>query len=233
MERLNDASIDAVITDFPYGTMNAKWDRGLDLVRWWDVVRRKLKPTGIVAGFAAGRFLFELHASNPQWFRYDLIWEKHLSVGFLDANHRPLRAHEYILIFSPRPKSAVYNPQKTPSGVPAKGECKRAARQSTLYRGHAKGFTWNDDGTRHPRSVLRFDSVGRGSERGHPTQKPLELLRWLVRSYTRRGGLVCDPCFGSGTTAEACAIEGRRFLGFERERRFFNFAARRLKHCRK
>lgn len=227
LEELEDGSVDAVITDPPFGTMDAKWDVQLDLDAWWALVRRKLKPAGVVVCFAAGRFLFRLHASNERWYRYDLIWEKSKSVGFLNANVMPLRAHEFILVFTPALKSSCYNPQKIASGGRALGVCRKTKKQSTLYRGHGGDYISIDDGTRHPRSVLRFNSVT-NDERLHPTQKPLELMCWLVRTFSNAGDLVVDPFSGSGSTPEACLIEGRRFAGCERDPSFYRLAVNRL-----
>jgi site-specific DNA-methyltransferase (adenine-specific) len=224
-----DESIDALITDPPYGTMDAAWDvGGFDIDRWWQLVKQKLKPAGVVVCFAAGRFLFQLQASNPRWYRYDLVWEKSVACGFLNAAIQPLRAHEQVLVFTPKLKASTYNAQKIATGRKASGAHRRPAnRRSTLYRGHAHGFTWVDDGTRHPVSVLRFASVGR-KDRLHPTQKPLDLVRWLVRTYSNAGDVVCDTFAGSATTAEACAIENRNFVGCERDPGFFEAATRRL-----
>jgi site-specific DNA-methyltransferase (adenine-specific) len=141
----------------------------------------------------------------------------------------PLRAHESILIFAPKLHASYYRPQKVRSNRPPSNRHVRTQpTRSTLYRGHGRTTIYINDGCRHPRSVLRFDSVS-SAGRMHPTQKPLDLVRWLIRSYTRPGALVCDPFAGSGTTAEACVIEGRRFFGCERDRVFFSRAQRRVR----
>ena len=231
LDSLEDGSIDALITDPPYGTMNVAWDQSVDWDRWWRIVERKLKPSGVVICFAAGKFVFELQASKADWYRYDLVWHKSRPVGFLNANHRPLIAHEMILVFAPRWKASTYVAQRIGCAVKAQHKRRAAERRSTLYGGHGKGFAWVDNGTRHPTSVLSFASVS-NSERFHVTQKPLDLVRWLVRSFTNRGDLVCDPFMGSCTTGVACAEESRRFTGCEREPAIYRRAIKRLRSIR-
>ena len=144
-------------------------------------------------------------------------------VGHLSANERPLRAHELIEVFSRRPRSSTYNPQYT-AGKPY---VVRRGGRSNVYGKQRESSTVNQ-GTRHPLSVLEFDSVSTRHRPVHSTAKPLRLLCWLVRSYTDAGDLVCDPFLGSGTTAIACAIEGRRFVGCELEERYCELAAKRV-----
>jgi hypothetical protein len=155
---LPDRSIRAVIMDPPYGTMKAKWDRKLDLAKFWASIEPKLLPNAIVASFAAGKFLFELQRSNPQQYRYDLIWRKDRGAGFLNSGFRPLISHEMILIFAAKISRSVFNPQNTacefrPRGIQLK---RTASRRSTLYGRESRETTWIDDGRRHPTSVLDF-----------------------------------------------------------------------------
>lgn len=208
--------------------MNAQWDDSLDLAKWWTAIEPKLAPNAIVIMFSAGKFTFKLQASNPRRYRYELIWKKDKGVGFLNAAFRPLISHELILIFSRQITRSTFRAQRTSSGKPATGKnIRRDKRRSTLYRVHARGYTWIDDGKRHPTSILEFKSVAR-CDRIHPTQKPLDLMRWLVRTYTRPGDLIVDPFIGGGTTPAAAMIEGRRFWGCERDTRFFRAAKTRL-----
>ena len=229
LEELADGSVDAVISDPPYGTTDCAWDVAVDWLAFWDLVARKLKPDGVVALFAAGKFTFDLWKSNPRWYRYDLVWHKTAPVGFLMANQQPLRSHESILIFAPRLIGSCYNPQKT---VPTKKATRHARSSGTsIYHNHYDRI-WTDDGSRHPTSVLKFTRERAGgwaqARVKHPTLKPLALMEWLVRSYSRPGDLVVDPFLGSGSTAEACLRNGRRFFGCEKNRTFYRRAVKRL-----
>lgn len=230
LETLKDGSVDAVITDPPFGNICASWDHKFDLPRWWEIIGRKLKPTGIVTVFACGRFTFELYQSNPKQFRYDLVWEKSMAVGFLDARLKPLRAHEMILVFSPRLQVSTYNPQKWISDKAVIGQIRTQGTATAVYAKQQERCQWTDDGTRYPRSVLRFDSIGNGSKDKvkHPTQKPLDLLQWLVKTYSNENDLVVDPFFGSGTTAEACLLSNRRFWGCDLSHEYLAIAQDRI-----
>jgi site-specific DNA-methyltransferase (adenine-specific) len=227
LKTLADGAIDALITDPPFGVTDNAWDKALDLQRFWAAIEPKLSPRGIVVFFACGRFVFDLYASRPAWYRYDLVWRKDTAIGSLNANLQPLRAHEWILIFAPRLKATTYHPQKT--GTPLARPIERwksGKRGGGCYDGSA-AYVQRIDGLRHPTSVLDFAGVPR-SDRVHATQKPLDLMRWLVRSYSRPGDLVCDPFAGSGTTAIAVAMEGRRYFACEKDPRIFALAQRRL-----
>jgi site-specific DNA-methyltransferase (adenine-specific) len=222
MRTLPAASVDAVIVDPPYGTTDLAWDVAPPLAEWWAEINRITKERAIVAVFSAQPFTSEVIAANRRHYRYELIWSKTKAVGFLDANRRPLRAHENILIFARRFMGSIYNPQKTP-GKPYRSK-HGGGRASRHYRSHQKIETINT-GDRHPKSVLQF-----AHDRGgiHPTQKPVALIEWLVKSYTNPGDVVFDGYMGSGTTGEACMRQGRRFIGVELDRGYFNHARRRI-----
>ncbi|WP_254512867.1 DNA-methyltransferase [Anatilimnocola floriformis] len=216
-----DASVDTFITDPPYGSTDCRWDHKIDLVAFWQQTWRVLKPAGVVAVFAAQPFATDVVVSARKYFRYELVWLKARKVGFFNANRQPLRQHELLLIFCRRPSLSTYNPQFT-SGKPYKG----GVRKQTQIYGQSKHNQIADNaGTRHPTSVLQMNDFG---PRIHPTQKPNDLCRWLVRTYSQPGDLVVDPFSGSGSTAEACAAEGRRFLGFERDPDIYATARHRL-----
>jgi DNA modification methylase len=227
---LPDASIDLMVTDPPYGTTALAFDQQrIDWAAWWGEVHRVCKPTAVMVCFAAQPFATDLINSNRKHFRYDIVWEKTNAVGFLSANVRPLRGHELMLVFCRQfgarrsEAKSVYNPQLTagapytrkPRPVPA-----HYHQRNTLDPGY------ENTGTRHPTSVLR---VARDVPSLHPTAKPVELLRWLVRSYSHPGQTVLDPFMGSGSTGAACAIEGRNFVGIELDAQYFAVASKRLK----
>lgn len=221
---LKPASVDLLLTDPPYATTNLDWDKPVDWKLFWPIIEQICKCYAVYALFSSGLFTVTLINSNRKNFRYELIWEKPMPVGFLSANRRPLRAHENILIFSRAFARSVYNPQF------AKGKLHKLGGGSISVASHygqrrLSTARWTDKW--HPRSILRF---GKGAQDRslHPTQKPLDLMLWLVRSYSKRRQLILDPFMGSGTTLVAAQSAGRRAIGVEREERFCEVAAKRL-----
>lgn len=205
---LRSNSIDLVLSDPPYGTTALAWDTKIDVNEFWRQINRIAKPTAVIALFAAQPFATDLINANRRFFRYELIWEKVMPVGFLDANRRPLRAHENILIFAHQFKGSSYNAQMTEGAKPYRS----TNHCSAHYGRHGDGHVTVNKGTRHPRSVLKF-AHDRPSL--HPTQKPLDLVRWLVRSYSKPGDRILDPFAGSLTTLCACRLEKRRGIAIE------------------
>ena len=178
--------------------------------------------------FGCGKFAVDLIHSKYRWYRYDLVWAKTKKCGFLNANLMPMRGHESILVFN-RPgfcRGATYNPQKVLSG--RKPKVKTRHHCGNVYRGVGeKEYLYKSDGTQHPCSVLPFES-----ESGlHPTQKPLALMEFLVRSYTNEADIVIDPFMGSGTTGVACVNTGRTFIGVEQKREYFEIACLRIERA--
>jgi site-specific DNA-methyltransferase (adenine-specific) len=215
--------VQAVITDPPYGSTDCDWDRKIDLHAWWSQIERLTTVNAVIVIFSAQPFTTALINSRPRLFRYDLVWDKLAPVGFLNANRQPLRVHEQMLIFCRAPGKSVYQPQK----IAGKPYISRArANRTPIYRHHRAVSTFNT-GWRHPTSILRFHKP-HASQRRHPTEKPLPLLSWLVQSYTRRPMTILDPFMGSGSAGEAALRAGRRFIGIEQDRRFFNVAKQRL-----
>ncbi len=224
MASLKDASVDLLLTDPPYGITSIKWDKKVDWPAFWAEARRVCKPLAPIIIFASGKFVPELLASNPKEFRYELIWEKTLAVGFLDANRRPLRAHEQILIFTQSFRGSTYNPQKTKGKLHTNGgEGKNAVHYGGQRAATAKVVT----NLYHPRSVLKYSNQVRGKSL-HPTAKPLELVEWLVRSYSNPSDVVLDPFVGSGTTLAACVIADRVGIGCDISPDYFETAKQRL-----
>lgn len=221
---LPEASVDLLLTDPPYGTTNISWDKKVDWSMFWKEARRVCKPLAPVIIFASGKFVPELLASNPKEFRYELIWEKNLAVGFLDANRRPLRAHEQILIFTQAFRGSTYNPQKVEGKVHKTGG---KSSKAVHYGGADKNTKEVITNLYHPRSVLKYSNIVRGKSL-HPTAKPLELVEWIVRSYSNEGDTVLDPFFGSGTTIAASLIAGRHGIGCDISPEYFETAKQRL-----
>jgi len=220
-----DVKVDAVISDPPYGSTDCDWDVKIPLDSFWTMVEERVKPSASYVLFGCGKFSANLINSMYRWYRYDLIWVKSKKCGFLNANLQPMRNHESIHVFI-RPgffRKAIYNPQKTPGG---KAGIKRRNHKSSVYRDTGE-YTHVSDGTRHPSSVLYFKS-----ESGqHPTQKPVDLMEWLVRTYSHEGNIVLDPFAGSGSTGIACVNTDRAFVGIEQDPDFFHIACNRIERA--
>lgn len=237
LELLNNlpaGSVDCVMVDPPYGKTKLPWDKPLPWPQLWTALHRVAAPTANLLIFSQQPFASELIISNRAAFRYELIWHKTRATGFLDARCRPLRSHENILLFCQRWRGsknrmqATYLPQMTP-GTPyhKRRTNDRRGNRAAHYGSSSDPFkpTLNASGERFPHSVIR---VASRNEHGHPTAKPVELLRWLVRTYTRPGEVILDCCMGSGSTGVAALVEGRRFIGMEKDAGIFAQAQARL-----
>jgi DNA modification methylase len=220
---LEDNSVDAVITDPPYGTTRNKWDVAFDLSKFWKDLERVNK--GVVVAFTAQPFTTSLIASNQSNFRYDLVWSKNKSTGHLNSKKMPLRAHESIVVFY----QGTYNPQMTDghskmNAVGVGGVIKGSTYGKSSKTGNPGGAT-----TRHPKSVLSFPVVNNDDPtKIHPTQKPLALVEWLIRTYTNEGDVVLDPFMGSGTTGVAAQNLNRNFIGIEKDKVYYEHAKSRM-----
>lgn len=220
-------SVDAIITDLPYGTTACKWDVAIPFEPMWAQVKRLLKPRGAFVTTASQPFTSALVMSNPKWFRYAWVWKKQKPTGFLDARRKPLKAHEDIAVFSPN--GHTYNPQGLVPVSIQNGRRNKAGRG--IYGVVSAGDYQQTEGN-FPRSVIDFPVLTQGTE--HPTQKPVALLEYLIRTYTNAGDTVLDFVMGSGTTGVACINTGRRFIGIEKEKKYFDSAIERIekKHCK-
>jgi DNA methylase len=222
---LRAGSVDLVLSDLPSGETRAEFDRPPRFAAMWAAFWHALRPDGAAVLMASNlRFAAALLGSQERHFRYDLVWKKSLAVGFLNARHRPLRSHEFVLVFSRA--AGTYNPQRTTGHEAIHANGARKGHGSVNYNresagGRSRGMARAGATDRYPRSVLEFGSVGTSDRsRVHPQQKPEDLLRWCVRTYSRPGELVVDPYAGSGSTGRAAAAEGRRFLGWDTDPRF-------------
>ena len=223
MKQIPDGTIDAVICDLPYGTTACAWDSLVPLDELWSQYKRIVKKGGRILLFGQVPFFAFLVTSNVQWFNGEWIWVKEKGVGFLNAERAPLRNHENIAVFTKPNGEPTYNPQKT-KGEPYKH---RIARKAGVYGMSEGEYEVKEfDGMRYPNDVIFF---GRERDTWHPTQKPVDLLRYLVLTYTNEGDTVLDNCMGSGTTAIACIKERRHFIGFELSKEYFDKAVRRIK----
>lgn len=201
-----------VFADLPYGRTKSAWDHQVSLPEFWVSVRHVLASRGVVVLTSIQPYTSQLVVSNEPWFRLSMVWAKNKSSGFLNAGRAPLRAHEDVLVFAPT--SPRYHPQRTDGHAPSKASRRRARRG--VYGAHDASVYDHGKTTRCATSVLSFPVVnGDDPARIHAAQKPVDLVRWFVRAYTRSGDLVVDPVTGSGTTLVAAVREGRRAVGFE------------------
>jgi DNA modification methylase len=202
------SSVDLVLADPPYGITRNAWDCQIDLQFLWPELLRVAKPNAAIVLCAAPPFDKVLASSNLRDYRYDWVWEKGNATGHLNAKRQPLRAHEYLLVFYRHPPT--YNPQKTMGHKPVNSFY---TRHSGDNYGAASAHTSGGGSTeRYPRSVLKFSSDKQTDHR-HSTQKPIALMRYMIRTYTDPGSVVLDFCAGSGTTLRAARAEGREAIG--------------------
>jgi hypothetical protein len=220
MAALEPGSVDMVLSDLPSGETDAGFDVKPNLARFFAVTRRALKPTGVLVAMASSfRFAVELYDHGRDWYRYDLIWHKSLPAGFLNAGTRPLRSHEFALVFFR--SQGTYNPQMVETGIPISKNTTGARVKSENYGANGRIASRAGATDRFPGSVLTVGSVGnRDPKRTHPQQKPDALFSGWVLTYTNPGDLVVDPFAGSGTTARAAEANGRRFLCWDKSERF-------------
>lgn len=219
MTHIPDGAIDAIICDLPYGTTKNKWDSIIPLDQLWQLYKRIIKKGGPIVLFAQCPFDKILGCSNLDWLKYEWIWEKEMGTGFLNAKNAPMKNHENILVF--------YDKQPTYNPVMRKGEpykCKQGCG-STNYNNKDKNIVTVNEGERYPLTIIKFD---RDSDAFHPTQKPVDLLRYLIRTYSNEGDTILDNCMGSGTTAVACIKEKRHFIGFELNTQYYDKACQRI-----
>ena len=211
MGEFPDQSIDLILCDLPYGTTQNKWDSVIPLDMLWAAYKRIIKPTGAIVLTSQGMFTAQLMMSNPTMFRYKLVWEKSKPTNFLNAKKQPLRKYEEVCVFYNQ--QPVYNPQMTPGEPYDKGV--RKNQLSGSY-GDFMPVHVRSEGMRYPTDILYFKTAESEGAVVHPTQKPIELGRYLVRTYTNPGALVLDNTFGSGSFLVAALLEGRNFVGIEK-----------------
>ena len=244
MAEIADESIDAIICDLPYQVLhkdnpNAQWDRMIPFEPLWAHYERIIKPRGVIALFGQGMFTSDLMQSNRKLWRYNLIWDKGRGTGFLNANRMPMRCHEDICIFYKQ--LPVYNPQMG-IGEPNHSQGKlEHQRTNNCYGQFKTGRTYDYDkqikkvaptrpNEKFPQSIIHIQKEHETTVY-HPTQKPVDLLRYLIRTYTNSGGVILDNTMGSGTTCVAAVIEKRQYIGIEKDPKYFAIAEKRIKEA--
>lgn len=236
MKSLEDNSVDLILCDLPYGTTRNKWDSIIDLELLWEQYNRVIKDRGVILLFAQTPFDKVLGVSNLENLRYEIIWQKTAPTGFLNAKKMPMKAHENILVFYK--KLPTYNPQMT-QGHPRKISSRKSRSNSanrhtekslkgeSNYGVFANDIEGYDSTERYPLSVQVF-AKDQQKENYHPTQKPVALLEWLIKTYSNEGDLVLDNCMGSGSTGVACVNLNRNFIGMELTEQYFEIAKERI-----
>ena len=219
------ASVEAIITDLPYGTTACEWDSIIPLAPMWEQVKRVLKANGVFITTASQPFTSVLVCSNLDWFKYTLVWNKSRPTGFLDANRRPLNDVEDVVLFSPN--GHTYNPQMWKGKPNHVRDGQMAKEQSAEVYNKFKPTKRIKTNQKYPRRIIEITSADPTTIE-HPTQKPVSLYEYLIRTYTNAGETVLDICMGSGTTGVAAIQTGREFIGIEKEQKYFEIASRRI-----
>lgn len=236
MADIPDKSIDMILCDPPYGTTAIVWDKPIPFVPMWNHYERIIKDNGAIVLFSGQPFTTDLIASNKSLFRYEIIWKKSQPQGFLNANKAPLRNHENICVFYK--KLPTYNPIKSKIKREDIGRVRQVnAMRSKQYR-EMDRTTWIETGERYPTDVIEFSNWNGAlfgktdNSTDHPTQKPIDLLKYLIQTYTNPGDLVLDNCMGSGSTGVACVQLEREFIGIEINPEYFAIAEQRIKRSK-
>lgn len=217
MKAIPTGSVDMILCDLPYGTTACKWDTVIPFEPLWEQYRRIAKSNAAIVLTASQPFTTALVSSAIDWFRYAWVWEKSAATGHLNAKRMPMKLHEDVIVFSDTP--SLYNPQ----GL---RPFNRLVRRGNNGDNFGKSGTENfQEFTNYPRSIIRFDN---DSKPVHSTQKPVALMEYLIKTYTNEHAIVLDNCMGSGTTGVACMNTNRRFIGIEKDFKYFGIAMDRI-----
>ncbi len=232
---IEDKSIDAIICDLPYGTTACKWDSVLPFDKLWKEYERIIKPNGVIVLFGSQPFTSALIMSNPKLFKYEWIWQKSKGCNFTHAKNMPIKFHESIVVFSKAPigheiqlgeRRMTYNPQGL---VKVDKKWSRPKKYDTEHKLKRESHKLDRiiEFENYPISILKYGNSD-NRERGlHPTQKPVELMEYLIKTYTNEGDMVLDNTMGSGTTNLACLKLNRKSIGIEKEKQYYDVAVRR------
>lgn len=225
MQKIDDKSVDCIICDLPYGTTSLKWDSIIPFDKLWEQYNRICK--GNIVLFSSGLFTYKLIESNLNKFKYKLIWKKNVPTGMSSAKYRPMKYYEEICIFN----GGTYNPiMKERIGVG------KACYNYDHYCGESNHTNFGKQPKRYdpdfvqPSDVLEFNVVPNRNGKLHPTQKPVDLIEWLIKTYSNEGDLILDNCMGSGTTAIAALNTRRHFIGFETDENYYNKSIKRIEN---
>lgn len=225
MKDIPDGSVDMILTDPPYGTTACKWDSVIPFEPMWERINKLIKPNGAIVLFGSQPFTSALIMSNVKMFKYEWVWQKTMAGNFFNANKEPMKKHENILVFYKKPPQ--YNPQMS-YGKPYSEKKERKRSYGAFAREKTTSIKPTiNKGTRYPSTVQLF-SNGNNKNNGHPTQKPVPLLEYLIKTYTNETETVLDFTMGSGSTGVACKNLNRDFIGIEKEPDYFKIAEERI-----
>lgn len=226
MDKIPDKSIDMILCDLPYAQTSNHWDSIIPFDKLWEQYNRVIKDNGAIVLTAKGKFLFELVNSNFEDYRYEWVWNKRKGSNFAHVKKMPLNVHEYAVVFYK--KLPTYNPQMT------EGRPYTQKRKQESVKGIADNlgrYTTVSNGLRYPKTIIEVDGIAQ-RDIIHPTQKPVSLFEYLIKTYTNSGETVLDNCIGSGTTAIACINTNRNFIGFEKDETYYKLANNRIKEIK-
>ena len=230
MKDLPDNSIDMVCCDPPYATTSIEWDKLLNFDAMWEQYGRIVKPKGVIVLFGSQPFSAQLICSKLKWFRYELVWNKNKCGSPGLAKHRPMKTHENVLIFY-KDSGGTYNPQME-KGEPYKRQSKNPEGYVGRKNDHGYGMKprkgFENTGTRYPKSILNISRDFSAQQQVHPTQKPVPLCEWLIKTYSNEDEVVLDNCMGSGSTGVACVNTNRQFIGMEMNDEYFEICKDRI-----
>lgn len=226
MKEIPDQSIDLVLTDPPYGTTACKWDSIIPLDKMWLQLKRVIKSNGTIVLFGSQPFTTKLIVSNFDMFKYLLVWKKNTCTGFMQAKTKPLKSMEDIIVFGNFKLAAQYfDGTYNPQGIKSNGNVNYSnQRKHDHITGNRKSHV-AESNKGYPKDILEFNSE---SNTVHPTQKPVNLMEYLIKTYTNEGETVLDFTMGSGTTGVACVRTNRKFIGIEKDEGYFNIAKERI-----
>ncbi len=248
MKDIPDGSVDMILCDLPYGTTRNKWDVVIDMGVLWNEYNRIIKENGAIVLFGKQPFTSKLVMAGLSLFRYSMVWRKNLKTGNLNARRRPMGAYEDILVFYKKPPT--YNPQRIPrtyqipSGNKKNSKTTNYGKQREDYVDRQSEWLMPDDVIDYEdaysldaldleNEMLYIKCLHNSKNKLHPTQKPVELLEWIIKTYTNKNGLVLDNCMGSGSTGVACVNTGRNFIGVELDEKYFKIAEERIHNAEK
>ena len=224
LKQIPDDSIDMVLCDLPYGTTQCKWDSIIPFEPLRAEYNRVCKKNAPMVFTASQPFTSQLINSNIKNFKYTWVWEKSKATGYLNAKRMPMRAHEDVCVFYRKPP--VYNPRMRQGDPYNKG---KAHRPTEVYGSQTATLVKNDTGLRYPRTVVYFKTAESEGKVHHPTQKPVELFKYLIETYSNEGDIILDSCIGAGTTALAAIQSGRHYVGIELEEKYVSITNQRIK----